>query len=240
MLTNMTIVPDRGSSTSQEGSDQSAFCHTFDLSKRLTVQDVSKINHIALQASQKPLEHVLRSLEQGIDASPPSSIHRLVMPMLLSPALWPPHASQPENFLRFLHALRSMLSRHASRLTAMLTLPLELFPRRSGLVRWAELLSDGVLELTPFPHLMDSSNGSTEGGRGNEEQPQGILKVHKLPITTERGEGGAGVGNSIGEDLAFTISRRKFVIKPFSLPPLEGDQEAQKDAGKLTGKDVEF
>lgn len=123
-----------------------------------------------------------------------------------------------------------------------MTLPLELHARSSGLVRWAELLSDGVLELTPFRHLMDASNSLAESGgaRGNDEQPQGMLKVHKLPINTERGEGGAGAGNSMGEDLAFTVSRRKFVIKPFSLPPLEGDQEAQKEGGSLTGKAVEF
>ncbi|TKA76280.1 hypothetical protein B0A55_01832 [Friedmanniomyces simplex] len=124
----------------------------------------------------------------------------------------------------------------------MVTLPLELFPRSSGSVRWAELLCDGVLELTPFPRLMDASSSLPESGgaRGAEEQPQGMLKVHTLPITTERGEGGAGAGNSMGADLAFTVSRRKFSIKPFSLPPVEGDQEAQKDAGKLTSKHVEF
>lgn len=124
----------------------------------------------------------------------------------------------------------------------MVTFPLELFPRSTGLVRWAEVLSDGVIELTPFPHLMDASNSLAESGgvRGTEEQPQGLVKVHKVPIDTERGEAGAGAGNSIGENLAFTVSRRKFVIKPFSLPPLEGDQEAQKEGGKLTGKDVEF
>lgn len=124
----------------------------------------------------------------------------------------------------------------------MITFPLELFPRTSALVRTAEHLSDGVLELTPFPHLMDASNALAESGgaRANEEQPQGLVRVHKLPINTERGEGGAGAGNSLGEDLAFTVSRRKFVIKPFSLPPMEGDQEAQHEAGKLTSKDVEF
>jgi elongator complex protein 4 len=89
---------------------------------------------------------------------------------------------------------------------------------------------------------MDASNALPESGgaRTSEEQPQGMVKVHKTPINTERGEGGAGVVNSVGEDLAFTVSRRKFAIKPFSLPPLEGDQEAQKEAGKLTGKEVEF
>lgn len=124
----------------------------------------------------------------------------------------------------------------------MLTLPLELYPRTSALARWAEHLSDGVIELTPFPHLMDATNTLAESGgaRGNDEQPQGLVNVHKVPLDTERGEGGAGVGNSIGEDLAFTVSRRKFVVKPFSLPPLEGDQEAQREAGKITGKDVEF
>jgi elongator complex protein 4 len=123
----------------------------------------------------------------------------------------------------------------------MMTLPLELYQRTSGLVRWAEILGDGVIELTPFPHLMDASNALTESGgaRSSEEQPQGMMKVHKIPINTERGEGGAGVGNSIGEDLAFTVSRRTFVIKPFSLPPLEVEQEAQ-EGGQLTAKDVEF
>ena len=161
---------------------------------------------------------------------------------MLSLALYPPSASRPENFILFLHSLRLLLRQHSTKLTAMITLPLDLYPRASGLIRWAEILSDGVIELTPFPLLMDASNNASEGGgaKSTEEQPQGMVKVHKLPINTERGEGGAGAGNSMGEDLAFTVSRRKFVIKPFSLPPLEGDQEAQKEGGSLTGKAVEF
>lgn len=90
--------------------------------------------------------------------------------------------------------------------------------------------------------MTDASASTTNHGgtRSNEDQPQGMLKVHKLPITSERGEGGAGVGNTIGEDLAFTVSSKKFSIKPFSLPPLDGDTGAQKEAGKLTDKDMEF
>lgn len=71
-----------------------------------------------------------------------------------------------------------------------------------------------------------------------------MLKLHKLPVTTERGGGGGGSG--VGDDLAFTLSRRKFVIKPFSLPPMEGDQEAQQGQaeggalGKATKVDIEF
>ncbi|KAI7315239.1 paxneb protein [Hortaea werneckii] len=225
---------------------QIPFCHTFDLTKRLTIPPTARVNHIPLKSPTKPFESIIPSLEQAIQTSPPGTLHRLVIPTVLSPALWPPTASRPENFLHFLHSLRALLQKHSTQLTAMMTLPLELQPRTAGLTRWAELLSDGVLELTPFPHLMDASrsSGLAESGgarAGKDEQPQGMLKVHKLPITTARGEGGAGAGNTIGEDLAFTVSRRKFEIRPFALPPAEGDQEAQKDGGNgLTGKDVEF
>lgn len=88
---------------------------------------------------------------------------------------------------------------------------------------------------------METPTAEPSAGSGKaEEQPQGMLNVHKIPVNTERGEGGAGAGNSIGEDLAFTVSRRKFVVKPYSLPPMEGDQEGQEAVGSVTKKDVEF
>ena len=212
------------------------------MSKRLLIPQDAKINHLSTSSAANPFDQILQQLRQSMKTSPASNIHRLVMPTILSPALYTPQASKPESFIRFLHSLRSLLRQYPNQLTAMMTLPLELYPRSSSLVRWAEILSDGVIELTPFPHLMDASNAVAESGgaRANDEQPQGMIKVHKIPINTERGEGGAGAGNSIGEDLAFTVSRRKFVIKPFSLPPLEGDQDAQKEGAKLTGKEIEF
>lgn len=115
----------------------------------------------------------------------------------------------------------------------MITLPLSLFSRHTALIRWAETLSDGVLELTPFPHVMDSSNSLAESGgtrSGVDEQPQGMFHIHKLPVNTDRG---GGVRE--GDDLAFTVSRRRFVIKPFSLPPAEGDTEAQQAGGANGG-----
>lgn len=78
-----------------------------------------------------------------------------------------------------------------------------------------------------------------------DEQPQGMFKIHKLPVLTDRG---GGVRE--GDDLAFTVSRRRFVIKTFSLPPAEGDIEAQQASGakpngeaalgKATKVDIEF
>lgn len=214
-----------------------AFSHTFDLASRLTLPPESKIHHIPVSSASDCLIPVLQKLKAGLAGASASSVHRVVIPLLLSPALYPLHAARPEHIFRFLHGLRALLRQYQGQATAMLTLPLSLFPRSSGLVRWMDHLSDGVLEMVPFPYL---SSAGDAGTGAKDENPQGMLKVIKLPLTTERGEGGAGVGNSVGEDLAFTMSRRKFVIKPFTLPPMEGDQEAQKEAGKLTAKDVEF
>jgi elongator complex protein 4 len=115
----------------------------------------------------------------------------------------------------------------------MITLPFSLFPRSSGLVRWMELLSDGVIELTPFPHSSDqdmsqTSNPESRDSNTKEEPPQGLLSVHRLPIFHERGGGPGPAGGE--EDWAFRLSRRKFTIKPYSWPPIEGDTagEAQQ------------
>ncbi|GAB7343079.1 hypothetical protein MBLNU457_1162t2 [Dothideomycetes sp. NU457] len=228
-----------------------AFCHAFDLAKRLTIPPSASIHHISISlaasASASPFSNVLQSLTKSLQQSAPTAIHRLVIPTILSPALYPPSAGHPHHLLQFLHSLRSLLRQHPTRLTVMATLPSELYPRSTGLVRWAEHLADGVIELTPFPHLMDASTSLAESGgaRAVEDQPQGMLKFHKIPVTTERGGGGSGSG--IGDDLAFTLSRRKFVIRPFSLPPMEGDTDAQQGApsgegalGKATKVDIEF
>ena len=118
----------------------------------------------------------------------------------------------------------------------MLTLPLSLHPRSTGLVCWIEQLCDGVIELAPFPHRLDIDPPLSGAGKA-DEKPQGMVRIHKLPILTEKGGGGGG-----GDDLAFSLSRKRFTIKPYSLPPMEGDNEAQRgeaEGGKLK-LDVEF
>lgn len=138
-----------------------------------------------------------------------------------------------------MHSLHALLANNAHRVTAMITLPLSLYPRSTGLVRWVELLCDGVIELCPFPHSADAL-ATSGAATAHEEPPQGMLKTHKLPVLHERG---GGSDQNIGEDWAFTLSRRKFEIKPFSLPPAEGDKEAQQgNAGSSMPKkaDLEF
>lgn len=222
--------------------ESSPFCHAFDLAKRLTIGPGMIINHYAIDTlASNPFQTILARLSQAITLSAPQSTHRVVIPSLLSPALYSPLAASPETFLAFLHALRAMLRQYSGRMIVMSSIPLGLYPRTTGLIRWAEIISDGVLELAPFPHLMDASNNVTADSTSNDEQPQGMVKLHKLPLTTERG--GRGLGITVGDDLAFTLSRRRFVIKPFSLPPIEGDSEAQQgETGSNMPKkqDMEF
>ncbi|OJJ62075.1 hypothetical protein ASPSYDRAFT_40676 [Aspergillus sydowii CBS 593.65] len=228
------------SSTDGNLSKQDAFCHAFDLTKRLTHPSISNMTYIPLVPTNEPLlVTIQKKIQAAISSSPPNTIHRIVIPSFLNPTLYPPEVSEPENVLPFLHSLRALASSPASRITAMMTIPLSLFPRSSGLVRWMEILSDGVIELCPFPHSSDAL--STSGAAtSHEEPPQGMLKTHRLPVLHERG---GGSDQNVGQDWAFTLSRRKFEIRPFSLPPAEGDQEAQNTArsDKMPKKeDLEF
>jgi elongator complex protein 4 len=236
------IQPTAPSSDPNLSDKPTPFSHTFDLTKRLIHPASAQISFLPLSThpSQSPFTNSLDKLRSAIHNSPPASIHRLVIPSLLSPALYPPHASLPQHILPLLHTLRSLLS--TSRLTIIASLPLSLHPRSTGLTRFIELLHDGVMELSPFPHsaipITQPSTGAVD------EPPQGLLRVHKLPILHERGSG----TTSYDDDWTFTLSRRKLTIKPFNLPPVDGDGEAQQagtsgeaDAKKGNGKrDMEF
>ncbi|PBP20760.1 paxneb protein superfamily [Diplocarpon rosae] len=231
------------------------FCHDFDMSKRLILPSPSRMTFVPtstrpnfdprdLETITSPFTGFLNHLTSQLSAVPNTVIHRIVIPNLLSPAIYPVEAARPEHVLQFLHALRALLRSYATNLTAMITLPLALYPRTTGLTRWMELLSDGVLELMPFPSTAVATKSSLSSTL-QEELPQGMLKIHRLPVFHERG-GGGGEASGFGDDLAFTLSRRKgLVIKPFSLPPVEGDIEGQQgrlehEHGKATKIDIEF
>lgn len=239
MLNRFAGLPTRSSTTTSTANaspqPDTTFCHTFDLTKRLSIAPEHKIDYVGIAPQSRPLQLVLEQLSKSL-ASSTTTIHRIVLPLLLSPLFYPPICAEPEQILHFTHGMRALLRKHSANVVAMMSMPLSLYHRTSGVVRWIEHLSDGVIELTPFPYIA----GLTLTSESKADAAQGMLKVSKLPLTTDRGEGGAGTGNTIGDDLAFTLGRRKFVIEPYSLPPVEGDQEAQQEAGKITAKDVEF
>lgn len=215
-------------------STSQTFCHTFDLTKRLVHPSTSTITFHQLSQNpiSSPFARLLQEIVTKVSSSVPTTVHRIIIPSLLSPAIYPPNASMPEYVLQFVHGLRGLLSTYPDRITSMLSFPLSLHPRSTGLTRWAELLQDGVIELTPFPHSMGVDVPETKPGQ--DEQPQGLLTVHRLPILHERG-GGSG---AVSEECEFTLSRKRFNIRPFSLPPMEGDTEAQQEKTKKA--DLEF
>ncbi|KAF1982197.1 PAXNEB-domain-containing protein [Aulographum hederae CBS 113979] len=232
--------PSEQSLSEASAQSQSTFCHTFDLAKRLIPPSESfPIKHIPIPSPSKPsstsfLLPILDTVSSSLLSSSPTVPHRLIIPTLLSPFSYPALASSPSHLIPFLHGLRALMRAHPNRLTVLLSLPLSLYPRTSGLVRLIETLCDGVLELQPFPHEVGAVDTGTGKGK-DEEKPQGLLKVYKLPIFSERGGGaGRGVGEG-GEDLAFVLSRRKFRIVLFDLPPVDGEEG--QDGG---AKDLEF
>lgn len=187
-----------------------------------------------------PFKAFLEDVTTQLSNSPPTSVHRIVVPTLLSPTLYPGSLCRPEEVLQFLHGLRSLLRQHATKLTALITLPVSLYPRTSGLTRWLELLCDGAVELIPLQ--LDSVHAPPPDKKSDpksEEKTQGLLKVHSLPIHHEKGGGGSD--SHRGEDMAFSLSRSKgLILKPFVLPPMLEDEDKDKNPASTTKTSIEF
>ncbi|KAI0482138.1 PAXNEB protein-domain-containing protein [Xylariaceae sp. FL0804] len=228
----------RQASTTATGP-AAVFCHSFDLSKKLAPSDVK--GQIGFHPSMVGPTHghlnspptsafklFLRDLSSKLANSPPAWVHRVIVPNLLSPTMYSSSSCRPEEVLQFLHSLRALLRQYPTKLTAILTLPLSLYPRSTGLTRWMELLCDGVLELIPLQSsAIHKPPPSAKTDSKSEQQVQGLLKVHSLPILHEKG-GGA---HSAHDDQSFSLSRTKGLIayivvirgsmaSPMDRPPL--------------------
>ncbi|KAI1485103.1 paxneb protein [Biscogniauxia mediterranea] len=235
---------------SSAAGSASTFCHAFDLSKRLSPGDVK--GQIGFHPSmtglnpnpransvESPFKLFIKDVSSKLAASPPSWIHRVIVPNILSPTMYASSASRPQEVLQFLHALRALLRQYPTKLTVLVTLPLSLYPRTTGLTRWMELLCDGVLELIPLQSdSIHAPPPTSKSDSKSEEKVQGLLKVHSLPIFHEKG--GGSESHSAHDDQSFSLSRTKgLIIKPFYLPPADDDSQDQKtaDSGK---KNIEF
>jgi elongator complex protein 4 len=189
-----------------------------------------------------PFKAIIKHLQTKLATSAPTDIHRIVIPSLLLPTLYFPQCTQPPEILQFLHGLRAILRQYPTQLTAIITLPISLFPRSAGLVRWMELLCDGVIELIPLPAnpAAPPPPKSSSNSEKQDQAPQGLLKVHTLPVYHEKGGGGAAT-SLFRETLAFSLSAsRGLTIKEFSLPPVEGEEEAEKPAEGKGKEGIEF
>lgn len=218
--------------TSTDG--QGPFCHAFDLAKRLDNSAIqgqlftSNTGDLLSTSTQSPFKGFLADVISRIKSSPPSTVHRIVVPSLLSPTIYASSSCRPQEVLQFLHALRSLLRQYTTRVTALVTLPISLFPRSTGLTRWVELLCDGVLELTPLQNQSQDSRDAS-----GEDKTQGMLRAHSLPVFHEKG--GGLEGGWAREDLSFKLSSSSgMVITPFSLPPVGDEEEIPDRPSKTT------
>ncbi|KAI1395354.1 PAXNEB-domain-containing protein [Hypoxylon fuscum] len=228
------------------------FCHSFDLTKRLTPIDVKgqigfhpSMSMASLaspsQNTSSPFKEFIKHVAHKLANSPPSWIHRVIVPGLLSPTGYASSSARPEEVLQFLHALRALLRQYPAILTIIITLPLSLYPRSTGLTRWIELLSDGVMELIPLQSsAVHAPPPSSKSDAKSDEQTQGLLKIHSLPIFHDKG-GASSEMNAAHGDLSFSLSRSKgLVIKPFYLPPVGEDEEEKKKKSESGKGSMEF
>ncbi|KAL6884376.1 Elongator complex protein 4 [Trichoderma longibrachiatum] len=228
-------APSRGPSISDSTEGMAPFCHTFDLSARLDDSVAQGQFHttrsIGMDPSQSLFRRFINDVTSRIKSSPPTSIHRLVIPSLLSPTIYPPSASRPQEVLQFLHQIRALLRQYPFRIVAMMTLPTSLYPRSTGLIRRAELICDGVLELIP---LQQQPHHPPERSSANDTKAQGLFRIHSLPIFHEKG--GGLEGSWVKEDMSFKLSASSgLVIAPYSLPPVldeEGPSNAPANENK--------
>lgn len=169
-------------------------------------------------ASQTIFSEFIVDLRSKLKAAP-SLVHRVIIPGLLSPTLYPTNACRPDNVLRFLHSLQSLLRQFSTQLTVLVSLSTSLHPRHTGLCKWMEHLFDGVIELVPLQQPTSMRQSHAEGSKA-----QGLVRVHSMPIYHERGGGVEGCWKR--EDMAFRLSASHgLVIMPFSLPPVGLDEQ---------------
>ncbi|KAF6813289.1 paxneb protein [Colletotrichum plurivorum] len=225
-----------------------SFCHSFNLAKHLQLSDAKGELHATpsvsagdwLQPSEgrpvaSPLEIFLAGISARLEKSKPGTIHRVVIPNLLSPTLYRSAVCRSSDALRFMHGLRALLRQHSTSLTAAVSFSTSLYPRSTGFAKWMELLCDGVLELVPM-HRQVHIQPQVK----SEDMVQGMLRVHNLPIYHERG--GGLEGHSSRENLSFRLSSSDgLVFKPYSLPPVVDEKKNEGTNNvSLTKETVSF
>ncbi|KAG5985110.1 hypothetical protein E4U55_001359 [Claviceps digitariae] len=233
-LGNQTPTNDK-----QAFGDTPTFCHSFDLTKKLDARSAhgQLITYPFLEMSKRSspsvFSDVISRLRTKLNSSS-SSMHRVIVPSLLSPALYPVEGCRPQDVLRFLHCLRSLLRQFPTRLIVLVTLPSSLHPRTAGLCKWIEILFDGVVELVPLPR----SAGVTNSSEIESNKAQGLVRFHAMPVFHEKGGGLKGCWKR--EDMSFRLSASSgILISPFSLPPV-GLEEPSPAPSKPLTQDLKF
>jgi len=215
------------------------FCHVFDHTTRLAVPRGHPPISYLVPSTPSSRFPSLAPVTAFLAANPATPV-RLVLPSLLSPLFYAPEPEKPDHtpFVSFILSLKRLLHEH-SLLAAMISWPLALYPRNHTYTQWLETLTDGVLRLEAFPHgfSADATDDDEPGSSKADKDAswQGLIQVRKLPILTER-----GMGTGEGEEMAWKMGRKEFIIRPFNLPPLDVSNEPAPEDKKKKKKYLEF
>ena len=225
-----------------DGTRGSRFCQKFDLSKRLKSADIkgSFEGHSLRTPSGASLDSFVSRLMHELELAPSGTVHRVVIPNLLTPGIYAADDCHPCAVLGFLTRIRAILRRYPDRIAVMISFPIALFSRQGGLTRWIELLADTVLELRPQSQKgITHSSEPARGSAGSDSIPQGFLVVHKLAIYQELGIS-SKAANAALDSFSFRISASAGMnIYPFSLPPADNDSNTDAKGG-ASGVDLAF
>ncbi|UKZ64638.1 uncharacterized protein TrAtP1_005849 [Trichoderma atroviride] len=87
-------TPSRGPSIADSAEGIAPFCHTFDLSARLEDSVAQGQFYTTrgggMDPTQSPFRRFITDITSRLKSSPPTSIHKIVIPSLLSPTIYPP------------------------------------------------------------------------------------------------------------------------------------------------------
>ncbi|EFX04175.1 elongator complex protein 4 [Grosmannia clavigera kw1407] len=232
------------------------FCHTLDPSRRLGPADIKGTLHPfplpnpllpsrTPEPVHSPLRAFLASVRASLEATPPSAVHRVVLPAFLSPTLYAMDGWSAPYILSLLLGLRSLLREHGRRLTVMLSLSTSLYDRADYSVRQLERVCDNVVELVPLPPGRPSAASAAASNTPTSpaDKMQGWFRVHKLQVYSETGGAGASPqGRALRENFCFSMSAsRGLEIAPYSLPPVDDGNHNDKSAPASSTKEgIEF
>ncbi|CCH45054.1 Elongator complex protein [Wickerhamomyces ciferrii] len=210
--------PKKQQATPLDNETYKDFNHQFDITSRLVPSpNANEITYIPLGTSFKP---VIKQLETTIQRHK-TKIIRLVIPSFLNPSMYPPPLATSQEALQFVHSLRSLTRKYSKTLAIAMSIPLELYPRDSLLIKQIESLSDAVFNLEPFNQEMLKFLEKAYQNQPTKVQ-HGLVHVYKVPHLSEKGQ-----MLIMKSEFAFKNGKKKFEIEEWGIP-VEDEGEPQQ------------
>lgn len=202
---------------SESAVSSTHYVSQFDITTRLVPGPAaSEMTFVPLKGTYLS---ILSAIASVLASQALRNVVRIVFPGFLNPSVYAPAWSTLSQIVPFFHGLRALLSKHPA--VAMVSLPLDLYPRDSLVTHMIETLAEGVVHLEPFhpdvAALVERAHKSDPA-----KVQHGLVHVEKVPVVSERGMMAVQRG-----EYAFRNGRRKFEIEPWGIPveeeePTEG------------------